>query len=518
MNRQFNAVKMSRGKSNAFDLSHERKFSMNPGNITPFYVEEIIPGDNFKVKSEILMRFAPLASPVMHRINVFTHYFFVPFRQIMDGWEDFITGGEDGLDTTVLPQMYINATHRLKYAYGTLADYLGYPTIKSGQPCAGATLVSALRFRAYQKIYNEYYRAQSLEAEVSFATTNGIIATGDADNTTLTTMRTRSYEHDYFTSALPNAQKGGAVYLPIESEFSPQYADPAYFETLTGPSGDENLVVNASEEIENSVSGETGIVRNLDDPQVVDSTSVTVNDLRVAVKLQQWMEKNARAGSRYVESLLAHFGVHLGDYRAQRAIYLGGNRQPVVISEVLASTEGTNQELGSMAGHGISVGGRNGFKYKFREHGVVIGLMSVMPRTAYSQMLDRHLVKTDKLDYFWKEFAHLGEQAVLNQEVYWDKDDTTGTNIDEWGYQSRYSEYKFKHSTVHGDFKDTLDYWHWGRKFTSLPNLNTAFVQFDNDDRIFAVEDSWATQKLYVQVFNNVKAIRQMPIFGTPTF
>ncbi len=247
------------------------------------------------------------------------------------------------------------------------------------------------------------------------------------------------------------------------------------------------------------------------------ATSSSINDLRQAFRLQEWLEKNARGGSRYIEVIKSHFGVTSSDARLQRPEYLGGGKSPVSISEVLqtsetgvASTDPTPQ--GNMAGHGVNVGGGNNFSYYAQEHGYIIGLMSIQPKTAYFQGIPKHFKKFDKFDFYFPSFAHLGEQPIYNYELY-----ATGTSQDDdtFGYTPRYAEYKHMHSSVHGEFKDTLLFWHMARKFDTLPALNEDFINCEPTKRIFAVELQSA-ETIYAHVFHDLKATRLMPYFGTP--
>lgn len=221
-----------------------------------------------------------------------------------------------------------------------------------------------------------------------------------------------------------------------------------------------------------------------------------------------------RAGSRYVEQILSHFGVKSSDARLDRAEYLGGGKQRVTFSEVLQTAEGTNP-VGTMAGHGYALGTSNRFQRSFEEHGFVIGIMSVLPKTAYQNGLDRMWSRADKFDYYWPEFANIGEQEVKNQEIFWSG--LAGqTNGNTWGYQQRYAEYKYQNSTVHGDFKTNLNFWHMGRIFAALPPLNGTFVEADPTNRVFAVTDP-NIDKILVQIYNNVDAIRLMPYYSVPS-
>jgi hypothetical protein len=240
----------------------------------------------------------------------------------------------------------------------------------------------------------------------------------------------------------------------------------------------------------------------------------TINDLRRAFRLQEWLEKNARGGTRYIENILTHFGVKSSDKRLQRPEYITGVKSPVVISEIVnttGQTEGLPQ--GNLAGHGVSVSSGRSGSYFCEEHGYIIGIMSVMPKTAYQQGIPKTFLKNDTLDYFWPSFAHIGEQPVTNNEIY----AYTASAEDTFGYVPRYAEYKYMPSRVAGDFRTTLDYWHLGRKFATQPSLNSAFVNCDATKRIFAVDDPEG-DSLYCHVLNKIKAVRPMPKFGTPMF
>lgn len=519
MAKLFNQVLGNKPKRNVFDLGHERKFSMNMGELVPILCEEVVPGDTFQMNTEVMMRLAPMISPVMHRVNVYTHFFFVPNRLIWKDWKDFITGGEDGDQAPVVP--YKEVTGQIGYDLlkaGTLSDYLGI----SAEGTFGQNFnINVLPFRAYHLIWNEYYRDQNLQSK------HPILDTSGADVTTLsnlTKLHKRNWEKDYFTSALPWTQRGGDVQLPLGGTAPIIY-------TVTG---DADIVRNNTNGAPHSQaqplsifgdgSGEL-IAQSQISPASIDNSdklsadlsqasAATIEELRRATKLQRWLERNARSGSRYIEQILSHFGVKSSDARLQRPEYLGGGKSPVVISEVL-QTSSTDSETpqGNMAGHGVSIGNTHKFKKFFEEHGYVIGIISVLPKTSYLQGTRRHFYKSDKFDYFWPEFAQLGEQPVYKGELYsdWDEDD-----LETFGYQSRYAEYKHIPSSCHGDFKGNLDFWHMSRKFSNEPALNSEFVTADPTHRVFAVTDT-DVPKLYVQIYNDLKAIRPMPYFNVPT-
>jgi len=529
MNKLFQQIVGNKPKRNAFDLSHERKFSMDMGQLVPILCEEVLPGDTFQNNTEVLIRFAPMLAPVMHRINVYTHFFFVPNRLIWNEWEDFITGGEDGSKEPEMPYIKIdNLTNNRQANVGSLADYLGCAT-SFAKVHVYEFGVSSLPFRAYQTIYNEYYRDQNLETEVPISKDSGL----EMASENLTNIRTRAWEKDYFTSALPWTQRGGEVSLPISGTADVHLKNPPYggvvlrrsdgswveqdgdlmAQTFGGTS--ESKLVSKISNLENLTIDPNGSLET--DLSSVSAT--TIEELRKATKLQQWLERNARGGARYIEQILVHFGVRSSDARLQRPEYLGGGKSPVTISEVLQSsatgdTPAPNDTpLGEMAGHGISIGNSHRFKKFFEEHGYIIGIISCIPKSAYMQGTRKHLLKKDKFDYFFPEFAQLGEQPVDVRELY---DDYSLTTEKTFGYQSRYAEYKYIPSTVHGDFKDTLDHWHLARKFDTEPVLNNDFVKSENITRIFASEEE-TYPKLWCQVYNNLKAIRPIPKFNNPS-
>ncbi|MEM3791063.1 MAG: major capsid protein [Thermoproteota archaeon] len=531
-NRIFREVPGSKVKRNAFNLSHERKLSLDMGKLVPILCTEVVPGDTFRVNSEIMLRFAPMFFPVMHRIDVYVHYFFVPNRIIWNEFEEFITGGDDGKANPIFPRIRINPSNWDEWDQyhghnGSLADYLGVPYLPA--PAQGSVHeISALPFRAYAKIYDEYYRDQDLMEPINMSSSSGIITTLD----NVVQLQDRCWEKDYFTSARPWAQKGESVTLPMAG--AGQLDVELDYNSLDGNNSAKWIYADGQEaQGGNIISGPTGTVgEQVTDPgphapvwyepygsmkvdlSQANFTAATINELRRAFQLQKWMERNARSGSRYTEVLRAHFGVKSSDARLQRPEYLGGGRQKVSISEVLQTSETTeNSPQGEMAGHGISIGNTNRFKAFFEEHGYVIGIMSVLPRTAYQQGLPRHLQKFDRFDYYWREFAHIGEQEIKNNELY--VQSSRDANNETFGYAPRYSEYKYLPSTVHGDMRSTLNAWHLGRIFSEKPVLNEEFVKSNPSLRIFNVETN-EYHHLWCHIYNNVKAIRPMPVFGEP--
>ena len=501
-------------KRSVFDLTHEKKLSCDMGKLIPILCEEVVPGDTFKCKTEMLIRIAPMLAPVMHRMNAFTHFFFVPSRLLQTNWEQFITGGAAGTDATAIPTVTSGGSGQ---ATGTLWDYFGLPTSVANLS------VLAYPFRAYALIYNEWYRDQNLQNKVAISLGDG------ADTTTNMTLLSRNWEKDYFTSALPWPQRGTGVTLPLGT-FAPVYGDGKAL-GLTDGTTNYGLVVdtgafatvktgnyNTSVGTAASGSGNTsnksfGVVSTGASGLRADlssATAATINDIRQAFQLQKWMELNARGGVRYVESVLAHFGIRSSDARLQRPEFLGGGRSPIVVSEVIqtSSTDGTSPQ-GNLAGHGFSAQQSHEFTKSFEEHGYIIGILSIMPRTAYQQGVPRMWNRTSKLDFYWPAFAHLGEQAILNKEIYAGAASPTGI----FGYAPRYEEYRQRESQVCGDFRTTFNYWHMGRIFASEPALNSAFVTADPTKRINAVTDK---HNCWVQLVNNLQAIRPIPREGIP--
>jgi hypothetical protein len=502
----FNSIKLTKPKKNVFDLTHDVKLSANMGNLTPILTLECVPGDKFDLSCESLIRFAPLVAPVMHRMDVTMHYFFVPNRILWENWEKFITDANSEHVAPYLTSTMFEDQYKTTYPTSQLtADYLGVPPPPNDSV---QTQVSALPFAAYQCIYNEYYRDQNLIAPIDYKLTDGLNNTTGDRARALTKLRKRAWEHDYFTASLPFAQKGAAVDIPIglvEGDL-PVYLNSSNGTTLNGSPASVNV---------GAQGGRTDVPA---DSLYADTSNATIepttiNDLRRAFRLQEWLEKNARGGTRYIENILTHFGVKSSDARLQRPEYITGVKSPVVISEVLQTGQSDTTPQGNMAGHGISVTSGRAGSYFCEEHGYIIGIMSVMPKTAYQQGIPRTFLKSDSLDYFWPSFANIGEQEVQKQELY----AYTSNRQDTFGYVPRYAEYKYMPSRVAGEFRTTLDYWHLGRKFTTEPNLNETFVECTPTQRVFAVEDP-ETDHLYCHVLNKIRAIRPMPKYGTPMF
>lgn len=517
----FNKIQLTKPKRSTFDMSYDHKLSLKMGKLIPVHLQETLPGDTYRISSEAMLRMSPMLAPIMHKVDVYIHHWFVPNRILWKHWEKFITGSPEIDAPPALPLIAFNGPGGgLSVAKSSLANYLGLPV---------ATIddqnLSALPFAAYQKIWKEYYRDQNLQDMGGFEFE---LQDGYQDPqmiAELTMLRDRAWEHDYFTSCLPFAQKGAQVDVPIslndmDVELRPHPTSPQYFvDRVTGALlSNEEIHTDNNGQIIAAFGGEQG---NIDPGSslYVDgtgaSTNTTINDLRSAFQLQKWLEKNARAGSRYVESLLAHWGVRSSDKRLQRPEYLGGSIASMAISEVLqtSQTEIDGTPQGNMSGHGISVSAGRDFKYYCEEHGYIMGIMSIRPKTAYYQGIPRHFNKTDKLDYAWPLFAEIGEQEVKSKEVFYDQ--LTNTNELTFGYIPRYSEYRYNPSRVSGDMVQSLEYWHMARKFDNVPTLNADFIKCNPTKRIFAVEDE-EVDEIQAHVWHKILATRNLPKYGNP--
>lgn len=494
MNKIFNINPPAKVRRSAFDLSHERKLTGEIGKIIPVLMEEVVPGDKWKVQTTQLIRLAPMLAPLYHRLNAYVHYFFVPNRLLWDGWEDFITN-QPGAGS--VPQCNVPANPGI----GSLPDHMGLPMVTGS---TSGLDVNVLPFLAYHLIWNEYYRNQHLQAELDIKNPANYNALANMP------LHYRNWEKDYFTSALPFAQQN----TPVYAETSPVAGNAWIRDPVTNQivASGGNLGTDATGKL---IQNPSGNAMNLD-----VSSGVLIEDLRQANRLQRWLERNVRSGSRYVEHLLAHFGISAQDSRLQRPEYLGGGKSPIVVSEVLNNTSidpafGGQLPQGYPTGHGISVGQTNQAELYAHEHGYIVGLMSVMPDSAYMQGIPRKFKRTTALDFYWPEFAQLGEQEVMNSEL-WVNPTTPLADEGVFGYQSRYAEYKYIPSTSHGEFRSTLDFWHLTRKFAVKPVLNEEFVQCKpRSEDIFAV--TYDKEHLWINLSHNIVAIRPMPFFNVPS-
>lgn len=495
-------------KRSKFSLSSYKLFSCDMGELIPCGLLEVLPGDSIQQSTQALVRASPLLAPVMHPVHVTIRHFFVPYRIIWDDWEDFITGGPDGMDDSLFPTVTTSFTAGTpptgNNIVGGLPDYLGIP------PEINGLVVSALPFRAYNLIYNEYYRDQDLQPEAAITTTSG------PDTITTKSLGRVNWEKDYFTSARPWEQKGPAISVPlgayapvVSTGAAPTFSGTGFTnrELTNSQTGNQVLSLQGAAIASGGADVFFGNVSGLQ-ADLSTASAITVNRLREALALQRYAEARARFGSRYTE-YLRYLGVRSSDARLQRPEYLGGGRQTIQFSEVLATAETETTPIGDLKGHGIAAMRSNRYRRFFEEHGVILSLMHVRPKTMYIQGLSRQWNRRVKEDFWQRELQHIGQQEILNKEVYAKHTTPDGT----FGFQDRYDEYRRQESTVAGEFRtDMLNHWHFARDFASDPALNSTFVRCAPTERPFAVPSE---DVLYIMAHHSVQARRLVASQGT---
>ena len=502
-----------------FSMQKTLKTTFDSGYLVPIMCEEVLPGDTFNAKVTMFGRLATPIFPVMDNLHLDSFFFFVPNRLVWTNWVKFMGQQDNPADSISysIPQQVSPAGG---YAVGSLQDYFGLPTV--GQVGVGLTVShSALPTRAYNLIYNQWFRDQNLQNSVTVNTGDG----PDATPSTSYTLLRRGKRHDYFTSSLPWPQKGGtAVTIPLGGtapiySAAPVANDVAVIKTLGGANWTSLTASTA-----NVSQGSTGLsAGNGLFADLSQATAATINQLRQSFQIQKLLERDARGGTRYTEIIRAHFGVASPDARLQRPEYLGGGTTNINISPIAQNSatglSGSTTPIGNLAAFGTFLGREHGFTQSFVEHGYVIGLVSVRADLTYQQGLRRHWSRSTRYDYYFPAFATLGEQSILNKEIYVTGNTTQDNQV--FGYQERWAEYRYNPSEITGLFRSTsagtIDPWHYSQKFTSLPTLNTTFIQDTPPlSRNLAIGASANGQQLLLDAFFNTTAARPMPMYSVP--
>lgn len=514
-----------------FNRSHAHKTTFDASYLVPILVDEALPGDTFNLRATLFARMTTPIFPIMDNMFLDTFYFAVPIRLLWDNWQKFCGEQENPGDSTDFNVPEIT-TPGGGYAIGSLSDYMGIPTGINGLPN-----ISALWHRAYNLIWNTWFRDQNMQSSVP-------VNKGDGpDDPTDYVLLKRGKRHDYFTSALPWPQKGDAVLLPIGDE-APVLGngkslgltnslatmglyslnsgngeicpDEALYNVNVGTGKTPTIPTNRNIALGVVTSGESGLYADLS-----NATAVTINALREAVQAQRMLERDARGGTRYTELILSHFGVRSPDARMQRPEFLGGSSCRVNVHPVQQTSAAAAQPtpLGTLSGFAVATDQGGGFTKSFTEHCVIIGLASVRGDLTYQNGIPRMFSRSERFDFYWPALAHLGEQEILNKEIC-----ATGGGSDAgvFGYQERYAEYRYKPSQISGKFRSndplTLDSWHLSQNFVAPPSLNTTFIKdslIDVLPRCLAVNTDPHQQFIFDSYFD-MKCARPMPVYSVP--
>jgi len=501
MNHDFSRVPKAEIQRSVFNRDHGLKTTFDSGYLIPILFDEALPGDTYNVRMTGFGRLATPINPFMDNVYIETFFFAVPYRLIWDNWEKFCGQQDNPGDSTsyLVPEVSGTVTN------SSLYDYLGVPT--------GISLTwNNFAGRAYNMIWNEWFRDQNLQ--------NSVVVDKDDGPDTLSdyVLLKRGKRHDYFTSCLPWPQKGDAVELPLGNKA--YIASDSALETAQ----DIYSTVNSDYYQLMSYGGGSSIVASTTTGTQADAlyadlstaTAATINQLREAFQIQRLYERDARGGTRYTEIVRSHFGVVSPDARLQRPEYLGGGKDRINVNPIpqTSSTDATTPQ-GNMSAFATTGFSGHGFSKSFTEHSVIIGMACVFADLNYQQGLPRQFSRRDRWDFYWPALAHIGEQAVLNKEIY-----AQGITVDDdvFGYQERFAEYRYKPSQITGqmrsNYAQSLDSWHLAQDFSSLPALNASFIEENPPiDRVVAVTSE---PDIILDAHFNMKCARPMPVYSVP--